>query len=213
MLMQPNSQFPAAPTPAPQQNPYDFIMNDAPQHPKAPFSLPVGKGKTQRILLLGGGALIGIVLLFMLFSIFFGGGGKSQELLTIAQEQVEILRVAELAKNEKAVRNSTTQALAANTSISVQSSHQQVLVLLKKAKVKTNDKILAQKKNSKTDATLVAAARNNNYDEVFTAELQKLLTQYRNDLKKLYPSASKSQKPVLEAAFKGTVILLGEQSK
>lgn len=211
--MQPQSSFPTTPPPAPQQNPYDFIMNDAPQQPKKPFTLPTGTSKTKKLLILGGGGIVGLILIFMVISLLFGGSGKNQELLTIAQEQVEILRVTELAKNERAVRDSTTQALIANTSLSVQSSHQQVLALLKKSKVKTNDKILALKKNSKTDAALVAAARNNNYDEVFVAELQKLLTQYRNDLKKLYPTASKTQKPVLEAAFKGTVILLGEQAK
>lgn len=144
----------------------------------------------------------------MLLSLVSGGGNGSQ-LLSLAQEQTEIIRVADLAANERAVRSSITQNLAANTSLSVSSSKIQTLALI--SGKKPNEKTLALKKNSKTDALLTSAAANNQYDKVFTDTLTTKLKDYQAELKRLYTNTSNpKEKATLESAYNGTVILLGQ---
>lgn len=204
-----------SPAPSPQQNPYEFIMSNGQQQPKRAFGLPTGGSKLQKVLLFGGGGVIVLVLIFMLLSLL-GGGNKTQneQLLVLAQEQTEILRITALAKNERSMRTTDAQNLAINTSLAVQSSNQETLALLKKAKVKTNEKVLALKKNAKTDATLTVATKNNNYDEVFTTVITEQLKTYRGDIQKLYKQTSnKNTKAVLETAYKGASILLNEQAQ
>lgn len=216
--MQPEQPYtPPAPAPEPSHpSQYDFIMNGGQPQPKSKLSLPKGNGsKTQRILILVGGGAVLLVLILMAFSLLTAGSkGQTEQLLTLAQEQTELIRVAGLAQSEKAVRSSSTQVLAANTSLALQSSNKEVLALLTKAKVKTDDKILALKKSSKTDLALEEAAQNNQYDDVFTGILRTDLKAYQTHVKQLYStSTNKAQKEVLDAAYRGTTILLGESTK
>lgn len=195
----------------PQQNPYDFIMNGGQPQPKRGLSLPGGGSKLQRVLLFAGGGSVLLVLLLMVFSLLSGGSGdQNQRLLGIAQQQAEIVRVTTLARDK--ARTSATQSLAATTSITIQSSQNDISGLLKKAKVKTDAKILASKNDPKTDSTLEAAAQNNRYDEVFTELLIREIKEYQADLKEAYDgTSSKTQKEILEAAFTSASTLLGEQ--
>lgn len=195
----------------PQQNQYDFIMNSGQPQPKRPFGLPSGGSKVQRILLFVGGGAVLLVLLLMVISMFSGGSkDQNQRLLGIAQQQTELVRVAGLAQDK--ARTSATQSLAATASITIQSSQNDISGLLRKAKIKTDAKILASKNDPKTDATLEAAAQNNRYDEVFTELLTREIKEYQLDLKEAYDStSSKTQKEVLEAAFVSASTLLSEQ--
>lgn len=196
----------------PQQNPYDFIMNSGQPQPKKTFGLPGGGSKIQRILLIaGGGAIVLLILVMVLSMISSGGKEQGQRLLGIAQQQTEIVRVTALARDK--ARTSSAQTLAATTSITIQSSQNDIAELLKKSGVKADAKILAGKVNGKTDATLEAATQNNRYDEVFTELIVAELKNYQANLKEAYDSSSnKTQKEVLEAAFVSTATLLGEQN-
>jgi hypothetical protein len=195
----------------PQQSPYDFIVNSGQPQPKRPFSLPNGGSKRQRILLIAGGGFTLLVLIIMMFSMLSGGSKEQNErLLSIAQQQTEIVRVTNLARDK--ARTSAAQSLAATTSITMQSSQSDVTGLLKKAGVKTDVKVLALKNDPKTDAALEAAAQNNRYDEVFTELLAREIKEYQTSVKEAYDgTSSKTQKAVLETAFINASTLLGEQ--
>lgn len=209
-------QVPQTPqTPLPQHdpsdpnNPYGFIMDSGAQAPKGKFNLPQGNSTMQRGLIFGGGFVGLIVVGLILLSLFSGGGGHSAELLSLAQEQTEIVRIANLAENERTIRDSTTSNLASSTSLTVSTSLNQTLGLIKGKK--PNDKELSLKKSAKTDTLLTTAAANNQYDEVYVGTLKTKLKSYQSDVKKLYTgNNSKNEKAVLESAYNGTVILLGE---
>lgn len=190
-------------------NPYAFIMNSGAPQQQGKFNIPKGNSTLQRALIFGGGFVVLLVVGLMAMSALSGGSGHSTQLLTLAQEQTEIIRIADLARNERSIRNETTNNLASSTSLSVNTSLKQTLGLI--GGKAPNPKVLALKKSSKTDALLTEAASNNQYDQVFVGVLQTKLKEYQSDVKKLYVgNKSKKEKAVLESAYNGTVVLLGQ---
>ena len=139
----------------------------------------------------------------------FGGGQKDNktQLVTIVQEQNEIVRVAGLASGQARTQNALN--LSVSTSASVASSQQQLTALVSK-QTKLSPKTVALKKNSKTDALLTSAAENNQFDDTFTKTLQAQLVTYQKDLKTAYDgSSNKATKQVLQSAYNGVNTLLG----
>lgn len=192
--------------PAPQQNPYDFIMNNGPQQTQGKFNLPSGKSTLQRVLIFGGGLFTLIIIGLIFISFIFGGGGSSEKLLSIAQEQTELIRVADLAKNERTVRLATTQNLASNVNIGVAASRAQLTPFIKQ---KGLEKKLLLKKNTQTDTKLTSAGENNQYDDVFVGIMKTQLATYQSDLQILYNETKDAkQKIVLKNAYDGATLLL-----
>lgn len=213
--MQPNQTYSPDPAPQPpEQNPYDFIMNSGEPPKKSPLGLPSGNSTLQRILLVGGGLVVLIVVGVLLMSVLTAGSkSNSEQLLTLAKTQTELVRIADLAAKEPSVRNESTRILAVNTSVSVNSTKQKVIGMITKSGKKADPKQLALSKNAKTDATLASALQNNQYDEVVTQELITELKNYRLQLKTSYDAvSSKQDKQVLSDAFKGTSLLLGNNT-
>lgn len=190
------------------QNPYDFIMNpgQGPKKPWLPLSLG-GKSRKARLAILLGGALAALVLLLFLFSLFTGGNDISKQLLGLTQEQAEIIRVSAIAKDK--ARKTDTLNFAISTNVSVASSQQQFLAVVKKDQ-KVDSKILDIKKNTQTDQKLTSAALNNNFDEVFMEEMQKELASYQRNLREAFNATSSSKtKQLLQSAYNGVDTLLG----
>lgn len=198
--------------PQPSPNPqYDFIMNHGQQQQSGRFNLPSGNSPIQRILIFAGG-IVGLLIVFLVFmSIIGGGSDRSTQLLSLAQDQTELIRIADLGQSERTVRQPTTKNLAANTSVSIASIQKQTLVLIKDKKAASK---LGLKKSAKTDATLTTAAANNQYDSVFVDLLTTKLKSYRTEIKTLFTSAkSAKEKKVLQDAYNGASLLLGEPIK
>lgn len=190
---------------------YDFIMNPGSQQKKSKFGMPNGNSTKQRVFIVLGGigalALIGIIA-SMLFS---GGPSSADNLKILAQQQNEIVRIADAAKNEKTIRNISTQYAATTIGAVVSSEQQQTIALLTK---KPNEKTLGLKKSAKTDATLLAASQNNNYDETLLNILKTQLVDYQKQLKVTFDSSkSAKEKAVLDAAYKSSALLLTIPSK
>ena len=210
--MQPNQPYVPSPPPAP-VNQYDFIMNNgANQQPSSKFGLPSGNSTKQRVLIiLGGLFLLVIVGIFLMSLLNSGSKSKSAKLLELAQQQTEIIRVTDSVVDNKAVRNSSTLALANNVSLSVTTTQTQTLAMMNG--VKANDKRLALKLNAQTDAKLTSAAQNNQYDAIAIAIIKDELKTYRDLLNTTYETVSKKEdKQVLANAYKGVGLLLGEPS-
>jgi hypothetical protein len=190
---------------------YDFIMNPATQQKKSKFSLPSGNSTKQRIFIVAGG--LGVLLLvgFAAMAIFGGGSNSKDNLTILAQQQNEIIRITEAAKDEKAIRDTSTQHTIATIALVVQSEQQQTIALLPK---KPNAKTLALKKNAKTDAVLVAATQNNTYDETLLNTLQTQLVAYQDQIKKTFDATKSSkEKDVLNSAYKSVGVLLSIPTK
>jgi hypothetical protein len=202
-----NSGKPSASPRPGSQTPYDFFLKEQPK-PKKGLSLGGGSLK-KRLLIAGGGVLVLLIILIVFMSVVFGGNkGVNQQLLELAQEQTEIVRVADIGVTKS--RGAATKNLAITTKYSVTTSLNEVLSLLKK---KANTKELGLKKNSQTDQTLDTAATNDSFDEVFTETLQTSLKAYRTNAKKIYDASSgQKTKKVLADAYNGINVLLDEKT-
>lgn len=190
-------------------NPYDFLTNSP--TPKRGFSLPGGNSKNTRILLV----VAGLVLLLFVGIIFFsllssGSKTNTERLISIAAKQQELIRVSGIGISK--ARTADARNLAVTTELSVLSSQQQTLSLLKKQGHKLSTKDLAVDKKASTDTTLTNADQNNSFDDAFLGILVTQLGDYRTNLRTTYDgSQSKSEKIILDTAFRGTALLLPEQ--
>lgn len=200
VLMQPDYEAPSQ---------YDFILSHG-EKPKRSF-LPGGNSFKSRVLLVVGGAVVLMLVAFVVMSLFFKGSGQTDKLVSLAAQQTEIARIAELgAKNAK---SPDTRNFAVTTSLALTSSGQDIKELLKKQGRKLDAKELAAKKNSETDKKLEAAANANRYDEVFLEILNSQLNSYKQAVKELHASSTqKSEKELLNKSYRQAAIILNTKN-
>lgn len=184
---------------------YDFIMNDAPKK-KGLFSFG-GFGGRQRILAIIIAVGVGLCVVVLLFSLLTGGSNTTTELVSLAQEQTELIRVANVGIDK--ARTTEGKNLAVTASLSVTSSRTKVMALLAKQHKKLKDKQLALKQSANTDKALETAALNNRFDETFIQTMNDSLQKYQAHLKQIYDmSKSKSEKEVLNEAYGGAALMI-----
>lgn len=214
MLMDPNA--PPAPPPAPlpngaQPTPYDFIMNPE-RRPKKPSLFGGGGGnKTTKLVLIGAVGvvllLVGVVLISFLDS---ATKSKSQSLLSIAQQQQEIIRVADLGLVE-GTASPDSKNIAITTKISLQSNQQELMALIAKSGQKDAAASLGFKKDDKTDAQLTASKQNGLYDKTFKQIFKREIDEYGASLKEVYEgSKSDTEKQLLQKSYNGISLILGD---
>ena len=173
-----------------------------------------GGSLKKRLFIVGGGVTLLIIIAIVFFSVISGGGkGATQQLVEIAQEQTEIIRVADIGVTK--AKGPTAKNLAITIKYSITTAQNDLLVVLEKLGSKPGAKILVLKKNANTDKVLDAAAANNNFDETFTETMKSELVAYQVDLKKAYDAASsQTTKQVLADSYNGAGVLIGgEQSQ
>jgi hypothetical protein len=192
---------------------YDFIMNHG-QKPKKGLmpSLPTGNSKKQRIILMSGlglGLFVGLIIVSMLLS--SAGKNATQPLVSIAQQQQEIIRVADL--GTRSARASATSALAETTELTTTSGQQKTITYLTQKRRKVSTKELAAKQNTQTDAAFKTATANGDFDETFITTIAKLLTDYRTSLSKQYDASNnKTEKTLLKQLYTNAGTLLKNQT-
>jgi hypothetical protein len=208
--MQPSSPSPAPPpiTPGGQKpGQYDFLFQEPPK--KSRFGLNI-TGTKQRILVVAGGAVVLLILIIMAFS-FLGSGNKANQalLLSVAQKQTELIRIADLGAQK--AHSTTAKNLAVTTAASLTTDQNALLgVMSPKPKAKE----LALGKNSNTDKLLSTAEQNNQFDEVFVTELQKELLSYQKLLKQARDStSSKKTKAILSDEYTHASVLAGAKEE
>ncbi len=199
--MYPNNQ----PQQTPGNNPYSFFL-DNPQ----PTRGPVGPQsmKTRIIIVVVGviGLIIaGIIVMALLNA---GSGDQKQRYIEISQRQTEIIRISSLA--EKKAKSLDTRSKAITTRLSITSAQSPINASLKKRGVKDKElsKLLSASVNSKSDAALADAEKNNRYDETYLQILTNELTSYQKQLQAAADGASVKERASLQTAFTATDTLL-----
>jgi ribulose bisphosphate carboxylase small subunit len=184
----------------PQAN-YDFIFEDK-KKPKRSL-LPGGGSQTMRIILVATGALALLVIIIVFLSLLSGSSkGTTEALASLTAEQTEIVRVSGIGITK--ARDSEAKNLAITTELSVETSQQQIIALLKKQGHKLGTKELNLKRSASTDTQLTAAATANTFDDTFIKVMTDELTTYRTHLKSAYDaSKSKNEKSILADAYNG----------
>jgi hypothetical protein len=192
-----------------QPDPYSFITNPQ-KPPRRKFS--IGGSMTARIVIVAVGLFL-LIAMFVVASSFLNRENKAQaeKFIEIGEAQSEIIRISEQA--EKEAKGAQAQNLAANTSLSLKSSQQDIKKLLNGRGVgsKNLDKRFAAGKNAKTDSTLNEATRNNRFDETYSTVLSSELDDYQKLLNSAFESGTQAEKQTLQSLFQ-TAELLSESS-
>jgi len=188
-------------------NEYDFILNPGGNPSRKGASVP-GNG-TQRILILV--AIIGgllVVGLFAVLSLFGGQPDNKDQLLKVAQQQQELIRVSKIGVKE--ARGVEARNLAMTTQLSLSTDQAPLLAALEKQKVKVAKKQLDGLKDAKTDKMLETATNNNRFDEEFTDYIQQQLVDYQKNLSAAYrDTVGPNLKETLKVNYEHASILIG----
>lgn len=193
MLMQPDNN----------QSQYDFILNNQPQ--KRSF---FAGSKNMRILFVVGLVLVLLVAFLVLMSVLNSGKKAGvDELVGIAQDQTEIVRIA--TAGSTAARSTDTRGFAVTTNLSLSSSQKDLLAAIKRHGKKLGTKELALKRSTETDQALTNATENNRYDEVFKQTMRNELGDYQQALKTAYANSTNiTDKQLLDGMYKQASLLL-----
>ena len=170
-------QFPAPAPAPPEPSPYDFFME--PQKPQKQGLFSGGAGG-QKIILIACVVIIGLVLAGIAAFIASSSKTDPTSLVTIAQTQQEVIRVAtDGSKNAKTLR---LQNFAVTTAVTVTSSQRELVGFLEKRGTKVKDSSLNVSKNTQTDTALAAAVASNTYDVTFESSMKTELDNYEGQL-------------------------------
>lgn len=192
-------------------NPYDFITNPAVQ-PKKKL-LPSGGSKTSRLIIVGLGGILFIFLATTIIGFIKGAnGGYREDFASLAQQQVELIRVSDIGMTKS--REAQARYLATTTKLTLISEQPVILADAKKAGAKVDAKSLSLGHDSKTDALLTSAGQANQFDQVFIKTLRAKLTKYQQTIKKVHDATSKpSVKSTLSKDYTDIGNLIGKEEK
>lgn len=153
--------------------------------------------------------LIGAIVLIILISTLLGNNTSAGGLITIAQEQNELIRVSTEATGNASLQG--TQNLIANIELSITTEQQDLLAYLKSIGKEPSQSTLALTKNSATDSALTTAQTNGNYDSTFMTIIRGELRAYSIALKQTFASTTNTaQRQLINNDYKAANILIAE---
>ncbi len=180
------------------------MMKDQPKAPGRFGSLLSGVPKPAKIVLV---AIVSLLLLVILYSLFLGGKTtNADQLVGMAAKAQEIARVSTLVQQQST--STDTKGLASTTSETLSSQQKQLVIYLKSQGVKASAKKLAARLDKNTDAQLLAAQQNNNYDQTYFKYLKTNLAAYQNDINTVQKGVSKKAQAILSTTNASVQTLL-----
>lgn len=195
-------------------NQYDFITDSSPGGLKKvknplPFGGGGGKNAKMKLVLIAGGALALVLLGALVFSFLANRGpDNKQQLLKVAQQQNELIRISDLAIKE--ARGTQARNLAMTTKLSLRSDQSSLTSALKAQKVKVGSKELKAGQNKETDAKMTEAMQNNRFDEVYLEFIQEALVNYQKDLNTAYKTTESAKlKETIKIQYQNASIIIG----
>jgi hypothetical protein len=202
---------PASDTPAPEPDSrdqsYAFITNPAlPAKPSTLSRIPLSGSLVGRVGLVAG-ALLVLVIIFAIFKSLLVSGPNVTPVITVAQDQQELLHI--LQKTNGLGLSANNQNFASTLQVSVTTSQQKTISYLTAAHKKINVKQLNLKVSPSTDNRLKAAQAAATYDQTFTEVMQAKLTEYGKDIQTAYKlDAGKKGRALLKETYAQQQLLL-----
>lgn len=206
----------------PQQQPYE-----APQGPQSNYDFFLNAEKPPKRKLLpnlGGGsslAVRAVVIAVLLFAVIiivaigislFGGSGKQPKLLTVAQDQNELVRVAtEATTTGQDQSTQTTLNFAESAMLGLTSDQLQLTNYMAAHGGKPSAGQLAATKNTSTDTTLSNSIASSSFNATFINIMQNQLKSYEADLQSAFQSANTTAEKQLLTNEYGNAKLLLQQ--
>lgn len=190
-------------------NPYEFIVNPNTQHRSSMFG--GGNNLLLRVAVAGGGLIVLLIIAAVVLSAL-KPKSSVPALVSIAQRQQEIIRVATQATTQATGQD--TQIFVANVVLSVTSSQQQTVDYVTTHGQKLGNKLLALDQSAQTDTLLANATTANNYDTAVVQSLTASLQTYEDQLNTAYKAASgKTAKALLQNSFASAEALVTEAKR
>ncbi|MEK7602797.1 MAG: hypothetical protein AAB459_00950 [Patescibacteria group bacterium] len=209
-------QVPSSPPPIPGSrptsghNPYEFIMIE--KSPKNGGLLPPIGSKTGRIVVFVIGLVILLILGLVVWSLLVSGGRGDVKLhLTLAQQQSELIRVANIGVDKS--KSSQVKNLSTITSQTLTSDTAALAAIQKKQGIKLDKKEIALGRNKKNDTALTEAEQKNKFDEVLSQILVRDLAAYQKSLKELQASSNGKTEAQVKKLIDNVNLLLAKESK
>ncbi len=195
---------PEEPQPASQ---YDFITS--PEQPTNRRSFLSGKPLAVRAAIVAGGLLV-LLILFIFIKGLFGGAPSSASLISVVQDQQELIHLATNAAQQKDL-SINNKNFTATTQLSLTTATSQIITYLNTNGSKIDPQVLNSKVSLKTDSQLVAAAAAGTYNQVFKEIMLAKLTSYMNDLKQSYEQIKGPKgRALLKSDYTGAQLLLNQ---
>lgn len=191
----------------PQSNQYDFILN--PTKPPKRSVLPSNNGLITRLAVVLG-IIVLVIIAFVVGSSLFSGKSNVPKLTVVAQQQAELIRIANLettiAPSQASQQN---RDFTESCLLSITSAQQNLTAFLSKHGVKLSTKVLGLAKNVQTDSTLNAAAAASTFNAAYTNVMQNQLGLYETALKTAYTNTQNAtEKTFLAQDYAGAQLLL-----
>ncbi|HSW90949.1 MAG TPA: hypothetical protein VLF64_03040 [Candidatus Saccharimonadales bacterium] len=201
----PPQQSQSGMTPVAPSGQYDFIVNGS-NRPSE--SWLVHAPLKTRILVVGGGALVLLLVAWIVIALLSASGGTSaRNLLAIAQEEAELVRISDGPAHNASLE--TTQNLASSTQLSVLSDEQSIITYLGTVNAAPTTTDLVKNRNTRTDSQLLAAKADGTYDQVYISIAQHQLTVYSQNLKRTFDATGNTtERQLLSAAYHHAQLLL-----
>jgi hypothetical protein len=183
-------------------NPYEFIVN--------PVTVPKKKGLlggdnlVRRVILIVGGAVVVMIIAGITISALTPKSNLVQSLLSITQEQQEILRISGNAQaTDTQLKNFTATTLA-----SITTNQTETISFLTSHKQKVDPKYLALGQDASTDQKLADATSAGTYNTIFEQILLGDLQDYQHKLATVYKQTKNSDAKALLARNYSAVSLI-----
>ena len=200
---QPYYGQPSPPERGPEQ--YDFIMNSGAKR-RGPL---MSSSFSSRLLLALGGAFVLIIVAWIFLSIVRKSPHvDSPQLITIMQDQYELIQISAAAINS--ADSQTTRNFAKTVQLNLETDQNMLQAYMAKHNIKVKKSVIhLLPANSKaTDATLATAKTNGDYDQVYTQIAQSQLSAYQIALSQTYKMAQlHSEQLLLTNAFNDAKLL------
>ena len=196
------------PTPAvpPGNDQYDFIVNYGNRQPGGFFG--TGTSMKTRIIVVATGGLLLILIAWIFFALLTNTGSvNSGQLITLVQQQAELARISKQPATQ--ATGQTAQNLAATTELSLISQETSLLQFLQAHGTNPSAEVIAAKRSSSTDSTLLSAQTSGTYDQTYTSLATSQLQTYAQTLKQAYAGAqSQTERTLLNNAYDDAQLLL-----
>lgn len=194
---------------APPPNNYDFIMSPGkPPKPKKGISSVTSNKFFMIILLIVGGTVTLMIVVAVLLNTFFGSKTNLADLVVLTQTQQEIIRVTAKGKqaNDQVIKNA-----AMSTQLTMETHKKEWLKFLAKYGEEVDDKRLAAKKDTTTDARLKNATLTSTFDSAFTLIARSQVESYGAALQDAHNRATNATERAILARHYQQVELLLKQ--
>lgn len=205
--MQPNQPYQAPHPPE-----YGFIMDPA-KPPRRGLPQLSGGSPMVKIAVILGGILVLLILFVIIRGIFSSGGGNTAAMITVAQDQQELVHLStnalEQLGNQEAALSTANQNFTTTTQATMTSAQSQLLTYLKNNGIKVNAKVLTQSISTTTDQQLKSASTNSTYNSTYKQVMTDKLKDYQTDLQQAYKAAPGPKgRELLNQQYDGAGLLL-----